>query len=125
MTPPKFPRRYAQHQVLALCHDHAITPPETSSSHKRFPAQKPPSKKSRKASAANSNIASAIDPYPSSSSLPDDESDSDYESDPDSGYSSSSSDAKAEYYRQMRAQFTAEGPIMADLSDASKAMMKT
>ena len=66
-----------------------------------------------------------MDPYPNSSSLPDDESDSDYESDQDSGYSSSSSDAKAEYYRQMRAQFAAEGPIMADLSDASKANMKT
>jgi hypothetical protein len=105
MTAVKFPRRYAQRKRLLA--------------HKSLP------KKSRKEAATNGNIASSIDPYPTSSSRANDESDSEYKSDQDSGYASSSSDAKAEYYRQKRAQFAAEGPIMAELSDASKAMVKT
>ena len=125
MTPPKFPRRYAQRQALALRHGGSTSPSRASSSHKRSQEHKLPYKEGRREAAVRSNTASTIEPHHSSSSLSDDESESDYESDPDSGYSSSSSDAKAEYYRQMRAQFAADGPVMADLSDASKAMVKT
>jgi hypothetical protein len=125
MTPPKFPRRYAQRQLLALRHGRSTTPSKVSSTHNRSQEHKPPYKKGRREAAAHSNTASAIDSYPSSKSISDDESESDYESDQDSGYSSSSGDAKAEYYRQMRAKFAVEGPVMADLSEASKAMVKT
>jgi hypothetical protein len=52
-------------------------------------------------------------------------SDSDGESDEDSGYSSSSSyDDITESYEEMRAQFSAEGPVMPELSDRSKEMVK-
>lgn len=104
MTAAMFPRRYLQR--------------------KRLPKHKSPPKKSRKEAAANSNITSTTDLYPSSSLPPDNKSNSEYESEQDSGYSSSSSDAKAEYYRQMRAQFAAAGPVMAELSKASMAMVK-
>jgi hypothetical protein len=51
-----------------------------------------------------------------------DGSDSDCGSDQDSGYSSSSSrDAKAEYYRQKRAEYAAAGPTMSDPGDEAKA----
>jgi hypothetical protein len=127
MTPPKFPRRYAQRKTLANRHGHARHPPEGSAGQTRPRAGRPPSKKEERQTAVHSNKTSAPESYPRSNSLSDDESDSDseYERDQDSGYSSSSGhDTKAEYYRRMTAQFAAEGPIMADLSPASEAMRK-
>jgi hypothetical protein len=61
-----------------------------------------------------------------SESLSNDGSDSDCEGDDqDSGYSSSSSrDAKAEYYRQKRAEYAAAGPTMSDPGDRAKAAMR-
>jgi hypothetical protein len=126
MTPPKFPRRCPQRQALALHHGGSTTTPsKASSSHKRSQEHKPPYKEGRREAAVHSNTASTIEPYYSPNSLSDDKSESDYESDQDTGYCSSSNDAKANYYCQMRAQFTAEGPVMADLSEASKATIKT
>jgi hypothetical protein len=125
MTPLKFPRRYAQRQILALRHGRSTTPSKASSSHKRSQEHKPPYKKGPREAEVHSSAPLTIDPHPSSNSPSNNELESKYESDQDSGYSSSSSDTKAEYYRQMRAQFTADGPVMADLSEASKAIVKT
>jgi hypothetical protein len=41
----------------------------------------------------------------------------------DSGYNSDSSDAKAEYLKQRRAQHEAARPALSNLCDATKAMM--
>jgi hypothetical protein len=74
---------------------------------------------------ASDNKTSTLDSDFGSDSGPDCESDSDCGSDHDSGYNSEPSrDAKAEYYRQKRAGFAAEGPIMSDLSDTLKAMVR-
>lgn len=121
MALPKFPRRYAQRQTLALRHGRATTSQPS----------KARSRKKQRQAVAPDNRTSTSDSDSGSKPLlddgsSDDGSDSDCGSDQDSGYSSSSSpDVKAEYYRQMRVQFAAEGPIMAELSDASKAMVRT
>ena len=125
MTPPKFPRHYTQRQILALRYSRSTTPSKALSSHKCSQEHKLPYKKGPREAEVYSSTLPTIDLHPSSNSPSDDESESDYESDQDSGYSSSCSDAKAEYYCQMRAQFAADGPVMADLSEASRAMVKT
>jgi hypothetical protein len=121
MTVPKFPRRYAQRQALALRHVHATTSTEGSSSHKCSQTNKPRSRKEHGRGVASNNKTSPSE----SESLSDDKSDSDCGSDQDSGYSSSSSrDAKAEYYQQKRAEYAAAGPTMSDPGDEAKAAMR-
>jgi hypothetical protein len=54
-----------------------------------------------------------------------DASDSCSNSDNDSGYNSTADrDAKAEYYRQKKAEFKAAGPTLSNLSDAAQKEVK-
>jgi hypothetical protein len=103
MTRPrtKFPRRHAQRQ--ALHYSRGETPPIDLSSQDHPQVYEPRVKKKRRS-------VSYFDVDDSSFN-----SDSDSECDRDSGYNSeSSSDVKAEYYRQKIAEFKEAGPILSN-----------
>lgn len=101
--PPRFPRRHAQRQ--ALNHGRAKTPP----SDKRRRSFERAAKKEQR----------------SSTSSDCDDSDSDSEFDNNSGYNSTADlDAKAEYYRQKKAEFVAAGPALSNPCDSTKEMMR-
>jgi hypothetical protein len=121
MTAVKFPRRY--HQRINISKRQRPSSAKDSAGNNKPQAQEVRVRKETKAART------------SRKHIPDAERDSDsasdYGSDPeddgndDSGYSSSSTyEEVSETYEEMRARYIAEGPVMPELSDGSKAMVK-
>lgn len=105
----RFPRRHAQRQ--ALSHGQPETPPPGSPSNEDSQWHKALAKKPKE--------------LPASSNDHDSDSESGSICDKDSGYdSTANTNAKAEYYRQKKAQFLADGPTLSNPCDSTKDMMR-
>ena len=121
MSSVKFPRRYRQR--LPFRDRKARTAPKASFSYNAPQTRKPRAQTKGKLAGTHKNNYS--DSGPSSNLESDCPSDSDCGNDEDSGYSSGSGyDEVTESYEKMRARFAAQGPVMPELSDGSKDMLK-
>jgi hypothetical protein len=121
MAAVKFPRRYHQREDLRRRQAKALQKGQAGNNvHK---AQETRARNGTKAASKSRQHASDFDRDSDCGS--DDGSDFVHEGDDDSGYSSGSGhDEVTETYEEMRARFLAEGPVMPELSDGSKAMLK-
>lgn len=113
--PPRLPRRHAQRQ--ALNYGRAETPPSSTPSRGRLRFYKPPAKKEKRLPTSSASDSTGSDSDSGSESSSD--------SDNDSGYSSATGlAAKAEYYRQKKAEFVTAGPTLSNPCPTTKKQME-
>jgi hypothetical protein len=112
---PRFPRRYAQREKLRerWARSLSVSPrPESPHGDRPRAGRRRAKKRKKRSSKASDDKESGSDSNPDS------------EDNHDSGYNSDSSDARAEYLKQRRAQHEAAGPALSDPCDSTKAMMR-
>ena len=111
----RFPWRYAQREKLRERWARSLS----ESPRSEFPHGDRPRAGRRRAKKRKKRSSKAPDDKESGS-----DSNPDSEDNHDSGYNSDSSDVRAEYLKQRRAQHEAAGPALSDPCDSTKAMMR-
>lgn len=121
MTAVKFPRRYLQR--VNIRKRQSTASPKGRTSHNKDQAQG--IRLSKGIRAAKNSTDRASDSVLDLESAAEYAFAAEYEGDEDSGYGSGDiQDEVDETYEEMRARYIAEGPVMPELSDGSKAMVK-